>query len=94
VNHHGTEGLPMLQAYERRLAAAQSRPTVTISLPFVPAEPDRVASATGRLNELIRRQGASAPIPVAERAVIPPRASVRAEIVPPEPKLVRSARLR
>src|SRR5207244_13018933 len=43
VNHAGTEGLPMLSAYERRLATLRARPGAQIVvLPFVPAPAQRV----------------------------------------------------
>ena len=74
VNHHGNEGLPMLNAYERRLAALRVRPvSAGVALPFVPATSLRVATATGRLDDLILRRGASPRIPIAERAIVPPR---------------------
>lgn len=77
VNHGGTEGLPMLKAYERRLEALRARPgAAPVVLPFVPAAPQRVASATGRIEDLIARGGASPRIPIAERAVVPPRATM------------------
>ena len=60
VNHRGTEGLPMLSAYERRLAALRSRPDAPgLALPFVPAATQRVAAAASRLDDLILRRGAS-----------------------------------
>ena len=75
VNHGGTEGLPMLNAYDRRLAALRGRPgAAPVVLPFVPASAQRVATATGRIEDLVARGGASPRIPVAERAVVPPRA--------------------
>jgi hypothetical protein len=77
VNHGGTEGLPMLKAYQRRVEALRARPGATpVVLPFVPAAPQRVASANGRIEDLIARGGASPRIPVAERAVVPPRATM------------------
>ena len=54
VNHRDAEGLPMLNAYERRLATLRARagdPTVT--LPFVPAPAQRVAAATGGLDAIV-----------------------------------------
>jgi hypothetical protein len=67
VNHHAAEGLAMLDAYQKRLASLRSRPGApSVRLPFVPAVARRVAAATGRLEELILRRGAS-PIPTAER---------------------------
>ena len=81
VHHRGFEGLPMLRAYERRLAKLDTSPkTVPVVLPFVPAKPDQVAAASAPLNELIKRPDLAAPaksIPVAQRAIIPPQAPPR-----------------
>ena len=72
VNHRGAEGLPMLRAYERRLAALKARPGApSVVLPFLPAPAQRVAMATGRLEDLIVRRGASPRIPIAERGIVP-----------------------
>jgi len=63
VNHHAAEGLAMLDAYQRRIANVRARPVAaSVRLPFLPAVARRVAAATGRLEELIQRRGAS-PIP-------------------------------
>ncbi len=73
VNHRGAEGLPMLNAYERRLTALQVRPTAPgVALPFVPAPVQRVASVTGRFEDVIARRGASPRVPIAERGIMPP----------------------
>jgi hypothetical protein len=72
VNHGGTEGLPMLSEYERRLAALKARPAApSLALPFVPAQPQRVAAASARIEDLIVRRGQSPRIPVAERGIVP-----------------------
>ncbi len=74
VNHAGNEGLPMLAQYERRLALLERNPGApTVSLPFLPASAQRLASASARLEDLVMRRAGSAPIPVAQRAVVPPR---------------------
>jgi hypothetical protein len=74
VNHAGNEGLPMLAQYERRLELLQHNPGApTVSLPFLPASAQRMASASARLEDLVQRRAGSAPIPVAQRAVVPPR---------------------
>lgn len=74
VNHGGTEGLPMLNQYERRLQALRgSRGAPSVALPFVPAHARRVAAATGRLEDLIERRAASPLIPVAARGIVPPK---------------------
>lgn len=96
VNHHGSEGLPMLQAYERRVAvlrAAARSPTVT--LPFVAAQDKRLATATARLGDLIVRPGVSPGLPVAERGIAPPKAPapLLAGAGQPEPKLIGPIRL-
>jgi hypothetical protein len=81
VNHHGMEGVPMLNAYEQRLAAL--RPDApTVVLPFVPALAQRVATAIGRLEDLIVRPGASPRIPIAERGIVPQKAASAAPTTP------------
>lgn len=87
VNHRGTEGLPMLEAYQSRLAALQGRQAAPpVVLPFVRASAARVAAATGRLEDVIRVAGASPPIPVAARGFVPPgradRAAAHAAVAP------------
>ena len=71
VNHRGSEGAPMLAAYQQHLA---SRTGVTVALPFTPADAQRVAMASGGLADIIQPQGRSARIPVAQRGFLPPRA--------------------
>lgn len=97
VNHRGREGLPMLEAYERRLAASRARAgAVAIRLPFVLAAQQRVATAAGRLEQVVLARGASPPIPVAERGIVPPAPvpAVRAaSAMPSLPKLIGSIRL-
>lgn len=88
VNHRGSEGLPMLNAYDSRLAWLRTRPgAATVTLPFMPAPANRVAAATGRIDHLIQRGGASKPLPMAERGILPPRAPIP-EVSFPEPVLV------
>ncbi len=71
VNHRGDEGQPMLTAYERRLAAVRGRPAApAVTLPYVPAPSQRLASAAGALDDLILRRGASPRIPMAERGIV------------------------
>ena len=90
VNHGGTEGLPMLTEYERRLQTLKARPGAPgVVLPFVPAQAQRVATAIGRLEDLIVRGGASPLIPVAKRGIVPPKD----EIPGPATVPVRSASL-
>lgn len=69
VNHRGTEGLPMLEAYRRRSAALKDKAAV-VQLPFTAASPEKIASASASLGELIRRTGVSPPIPVAARGIV------------------------
>ncbi len=58
VNHRGSEGLALLEAYERRLERLRSsKPVPAINLPFVPASQLSVAAATGELDALIARPG-------------------------------------
>jgi hypothetical protein len=74
VNHGGTEGLPMLTEYQRRLQTLRARPGApSVALPFVPAQAQRVATASGRLGDMIVRRGASPLIPVAKRGIVPPK---------------------
>ena len=74
VNHGGNEGLPMLKAYAQHLEGLRGKAQVPgVTLPFVPAAPARMASASARLRDLILRPGASPRIPVAARAVVPPK---------------------
>jgi len=88
VNHRGNEGLPMLNAYQRRLQMLRTNPSApTVALPFVPAQPQRVTTASARLEELIARRGESPVIPVANRGVVPPRTAV----VEPAAAAMRSA---
>ena len=97
VNHHGTEGKSALEAYEGRLATLEARANApTVELPFVPAPPRRVATATGRIEDLILRPGLSPRIPVAERVIVPPKAATaasRPEAPASEPKLIGPVRL-
>jgi hypothetical protein len=98
VNHRGSEGRPMLEAYERRLAALRARPgAARVALPFVPATAARVAAASSRLEELIVRRGLSPRIPVAERpfvraASLAPAVAERREPVLIEPVLIEPIR--
>jgi hypothetical protein len=72
VNHAGNEGLPMLGAYERRLDTLRARPGgPSVVLPFVSAPAQRVATAIGRLGDLIASRGGSPHIPIAERGIVP-----------------------
>ncbi|MGE0699744.1 MAG: hypothetical protein AB7O57_11655 [Hyphomicrobiaceae bacterium] len=94
VNHRGNEGLPMLRAYESRLAGLSgARQAAQVALPFVPAEPAKVAGASGRLADLVSGRGASPRIPIAERRFVPPRETVRMTVDEPVPVLVAPARL-
>jgi hypothetical protein len=77
VHHRGVEGLPMLNAYRRRLAILREQPGApTVALPFVPANPERVARAAASLHELIMPRDGSAAIPVANRGFLPPRDTI------------------
>ena len=76
VHHRGVEGLPMLNAYKRRLAILREQPGApTVALPFMPAHPERVARAAS-LHNLIAPRDGSAAIPVASRAFLPPRDTI------------------
>ena len=97
VNHRGTEGLPMLNAYERRLTALRARPTAPlVVLPFTPAAPQRLVTAAARLDELILRRGASPRLPVAERGIVQPALASMAispRLLPSIPQLIGPIRL-
>jgi hypothetical protein len=74
VHHRGVEGLPMLNAYKRRLAILRDQPRApTVALPFMPARPERIARATAGLHDLILPRDGSAATPVAHRGFLPPR---------------------
>jgi hypothetical protein len=82
VNHHAAEGLAMLTAYQNRLAILRGRPGAPrVALPFVPAVGQRVAAATGRLEQLIQSRGIS-PIPTAERGPQEPRVAAAPPVTP------------
>jgi hypothetical protein len=84
VNHRGSEGRPMLEAYERRLATLRARPGApAVTLPFVPAAAERLAVATGRLQEIVARPDASPPLAIAERGIVPPAMAAAASLPPP-----------
>lgn len=77
VHHRGVEGLPMLNAYKRRLAILREQPGApTVALPFMPAHPERVARANASLHDLIAPRDGSGAIPVASRAFLPPRDTI------------------
>jgi hypothetical protein len=79
VNHGGTEGLPMLTEYERRLERLRTHPGAPlVVIPFTPAPAQRVVAATARLEDLIASRGSSARIPIAQRAIVPPRDEITA----------------
>ena len=64
VHHRGTEGRPMLRAYRARRAAwKRARGGRRVRLPFVAADPVRVASAAGSLGSLIVHTGPVRTIP-------------------------------
>ncbi len=77
VNHRGNEGLAMLEAHDARMAAVRSRRTMSaLTLPFVPATGERIASVGARLADIIARPGSSPSIAIADRRFVPPRASI------------------
>ena len=58
VHHRGSEGRPMLRAYLRRLSALRSRrQSEKVILPFVAAQPHRVALAAKPLEKIIAVKG-------------------------------------
>ncbi len=97
VNHRGSEGRPMLKAYEQRLERLSGRSDAPVlALPFVPAPPERVAVALGGLGDLVLRPGASprvaslgtASLQVASEmpVLVVPLTRVTRSIGPPEPE--------
>ena len=91
VNHRGSEGEPMLEAYEERLNTLKKRPAAPeVILPFFPASPAKIATASAHLGDLIKRPGVSPTIPVAERAVVPRRPVVKV-VAPPSPLVATPA---
>lgn len=67
VNHRGSEGRPMLRAFRaRRSAWKHARGGLRLRLPFVAADPIRVARATGNLKSLIVHAGPVRTMPPAE----------------------------
>ena len=102
VNHGGNEGLPMLTAYEARLAALRGQAaTRPVGLPIAAADAERVASASGHHGEVIAGALASARIPVADRRIVPrqePRQAVAVSVpatlvAAGEPRLIGPIRL-
>ncbi len=91
VNHRGSEGQPMLSAYERHLATARSRAGAgAVTLPFTAAAPQRLATASARIDDLVLRRGQSPRIPVAERGIVPRRtasADVPTPVSAPRPEV-------
>ena len=77
VHHRGVEGLPMLNALQRRLAILREQPEdPRRPLPFMPAHPERVARANASLHDLItspRRLGRN---PRRQCAFLPPRGTI------------------
>lgn len=85
VRHRGTEGRPMLRAYQRQLATwKRARGGPRLRLPFVAAEQAAVARATAPLKDLIVHAG-----PV---RTMPP-ADVRRFLFAELPQLVAAPRL-
>lgn len=70
VNHRGSEGLPMLEAWRRQQSAMRDA-GAKVSLPFVAARAERMSAAAHDLGDLIRRSGVSAPVAVAARGIVP-----------------------
>jgi hypothetical protein len=54
-----------------------------VTLPFVPAAAERLAVATGRLQEIVARPDASPPLAIAERGIVPPAMAAAASLPPP-----------
>ena len=93
VNHRGSEGQPMLSAYQRHLSGLKARAGAAVALPFVPAPPQRVAAAAAtRLDELMLRRGQSPRIPVAERGIVRSASLTPAPAADDEPTLIEPIR--
>ncbi len=76
VNHRGTEGLPMLNAYNHRQAKLRARPGAQlVALPYMAAPAQRVGlQVAGRVDDVVAHRGASARIPVVARGFMQPQA--------------------
>jgi hypothetical protein len=81
VNHRGTEGLAMRQAFERRANALRSSGGKPVTLPFTPAAQERLMTASAQLGALLQRKGGSAPLTLTERAIVPTK-STKPELTP------------
>jgi hypothetical protein len=82
VNHRGTEGLPMLQAYQQRLAQLRAKPPAKpFTLPFVPALAKDIATATADLADLILRPGAKPRRQLAKRPAPANRTVVASQLL-------------
>jgi len=92
VNHRGSEGRPMLNAYMRRVAALRrARDAGPKRLPFVPAKEQRVASATGGLGQLIAGSAAVANGSPLQRPPVFATARIMPKLIE-APRLVRIIR--
>jgi hypothetical protein len=89
VNHRGSEGQPMLRAYEQRQAAWRARADATsVTLPFTPAASARTNAAKASLGDLILRPGAQPRLALAERRFMQPAVDAIAALLranPPPP---------
>jgi hypothetical protein len=70
VNHRGEEGRSALKTYEAHARVSTSAVS-RFKVPFTPASPQKIASATGRFDMLVARRGATLPIAVAKRGFVP-----------------------
>lgn len=74
VNHRGSEGAGLVEAYEQRLNALRAKAgPASVALPFVVAQPNKVQTASARLDELLGARRGSVAVAMADRGFVPRR---------------------
>lgn len=74
VNHRGSEGLGLVEAYEQRLSSLRAKTALpTVALPFVVAQPNKVQTASARFDELLGRRDGSRAVAMIDRGIVPRR---------------------
>ncbi len=90
VNHRGSEGQPMLSAYERHIAMLRASTVggrasaASVTLPFTSVSAQRLATASARIDDLLLRRGQSPRIAIADRGIVP-RRTASADVPTPMP---------
>ncbi len=95
VHHRGNEGRPMLRAYMERIKWLRKNDgAARVKLPFVPATPQAVGSATGQLAALLRPEaGMAGSLASWQSYRAFAAASQQPTLAPPAPKLARAPAL-